>query len=52
MLVYILYRTKDKRQCSKIWCKTNDGMYWGYKSQRPEKNEFEVIGLQVAGFIL
>ena len=27
-------------------------MYWVYKGQRPEKDEFGVIGLQVAGSML
>ncbi len=27
-------------------------MYWVYKGQKPEKDEFEVIGLQVAGSTL
>ncbi|RIA97822.1 hypothetical protein C1645_732100 [Glomus cerebriforme] len=43
---------KIKDDAVKIWCETNDGMYWVYKCQRPEKDKFGIIGLQVAGSIL
>ena len=43
---------KIKDDAVKIWRETNDGMYWVYKGQKPEKDEFEVIGLQVAGSTL
>ncbi|CAG8513150.1 7443_t:CDS:2 [Paraglomus occultum] len=33
----------------KLWRETNDGMYWVHKSRRPEKNQFGIIGVQVAG---
>ena len=36
---------KIKDDAVKIWCETNDGMYWVYKGQRLEKDKFEVIGL-------
>ncbi|CAG8617992.1 4159_t:CDS:2 [Paraglomus occultum] len=36
----------------KLWRETNDGMYWVYKSRRPEKDQFRIIGLQVAGSLL
>ena len=36
----------------KPWRETNDGMYWVYKSRRPEKDQFGIIGLQVAGSLL
>nr|CAG8446663.1 4442_t:CDS:2 [Entrophospora candida] len=36
----------------KLWRETNDGMYWTYKSCKPEKDEFGIIGLQVAGSLL
>ncbi|CAG8694630.1 hypothetical protein RhiirA5_504674 [Rhizophagus irregularis] len=43
---------KIKDDAVKIWRETNDGMYWVYKGRRPEKDEFGIIGLQVAGSIL
>ncbi|GET03998.1 hypothetical protein GLOIN_2v1489056 [Rhizophagus clarus] len=43
---------KIKDNAVKIWRETNDGMYWVYKGRRPEKDEFGIIGLQVAGSIL
>ena len=43
---------KIKDDAVKIWREINNGMYWMYKGQRPEKDEFEVIGLQVAGSML
>ncbi|RIA84924.1 hypothetical protein C1645_741956 [Glomus cerebriforme] len=43
---------KIKDDAIKIWRETNDRMYWVYKGQRPEKDEFGVIGLQVAGSML
>ncbi|CAB5354728.1 unnamed protein product [Rhizophagus irregularis] len=43
---------KIKDDAVKIWRETNDGMYWVYKGRRPEKDEFGVIGLQVAGSTL
>ncbi|CAG8752442.1 8165_t:CDS:1 [Dentiscutata erythropus] len=36
----------------KLWRETNDSMYWVYKGCRPEKDEFGIIGLQVAGPLL
>ncbi|CAG8671820.1 16587_t:CDS:2 [Dentiscutata erythropus] len=36
----------------KLWRETNNGMYWVYKGCRPEKDEFGIIGLQVAGPLL
>jgi len=43
---------KIKDDTIKIWRETNDKMYWVYKGQRPEKDEFGIIRLQVAGSIL
>ncbi|GBB91458.1 hypothetical protein RclHR1_18770013 [Rhizophagus clarus] len=43
---------KIKDDAVKIWRETNDGMYWVYKGRRPEKDEFGIIGLQVAGSTL
>ena len=27
----------------------NDGLYWVYNGCRPDKNEFGIIGIQIAG---
>ena len=27
----------------------NDGLYWVYNGRRPDKNEFGIIGIQIAG---
>jgi hypothetical protein len=35
----------------KLWRETNDGMYWVRKLRQPEKEEFTIIGIQVAGNI-
>ena len=52
MLVFILYGIKNKDNVVKIWHEINNGMYWVYKGRRSKKDEFEVIGLQVAGSML
>ncbi|RHZ82622.1 hypothetical protein Glove_107g5 [Diversispora epigaea] len=36
----------------KLWREMNDGMYWVHKSCRPSKNEFGVLGMQIAGDML
>ncbi len=57
-LMYIEYlhlfciKQKIKDDAVKIWSETNNEMYWVYKDQRFEKNEFEIIKLQVTRFIL
>ncbi|RGB24038.1 hypothetical protein C1646_773652 [Rhizophagus diaphanus] len=43
---------KEKDDEIKLWRETNDGMYWMHKSSRPDKDEFGIIGIQVAGRIM
>jgi hypothetical protein len=33
----------------KLWCETNDGMYWALKGRRVENSQFGIVGVQVAG---
>ncbi|CAG8675508.1 3723_t:CDS:2, partial [Gigaspora rosea] len=33
----------------KLWREMNDGLYWTYSGCRPDKNQFGVIGVQIAG---
>ncbi|CAG8710926.1 1170_t:CDS:1, partial [Ambispora leptoticha] len=40
---------KEKNDGVKLWRETNDGMYWTRKSCKPDKDEFGIIGVQVAG---
>ncbi|RIA91217.1 hypothetical protein C1645_822375 [Glomus cerebriforme] len=40
---------KEKDDEIKLWRETNDGMYWVHKSSGPDKDEFGIIGMQVAG---
>ncbi|RHZ63714.1 hypothetical protein Glove_328g94 [Diversispora epigaea] len=39
----------EKNDGVKLWRETNDGMYWTRKSCKPDKDEFSIIGMQVAG---
>lgn len=42
--------TKQKEDDDvKLWRESNDGMYWAHKSRRLEKEQFGIIGIQVAG---
>jgi len=43
---------KEKDDEIKLWRETNDGMYWVHKSSGPDKGEFGIIGIQVAGRIM
>ncbi|CAG8604757.1 10107_t:CDS:1 [Diversispora eburnea] len=40
---------KEKNDGVKLWHETNDGMYWTHKSCKSDKDEFGIIGIQVAG---
>ncbi|CAG8598817.1 4465_t:CDS:2 [Paraglomus occultum] len=42
-------RQKENDDKTKLWRHMNDGLYWVYKTRRPEKGHFGVIGVQVAG---
>ncbi|RIA96328.1 hypothetical protein C1645_733331 [Glomus cerebriforme] len=50
--VLILLEQKIKDDAVKIWYEINDRMYWVYKGQRSEKDEFGIVRLQVAGSML
>ena len=43
---------KEKDDEIKLWREANDGMYWAHKSPGPDKGEFGIIGMQVAGQIM
>ncbi|CAG8630731.1 2315_t:CDS:2, partial [Racocetra persica] len=40
---------KERDDGVKLWRETNDGMYWTRKGCKPDKGEFGIIGVQVAG---
>jgi len=42
-------KQKEDDDNVKLWRETNDGMYWVQKSRKPEKGQFGIIGVQVAG---
>src|SRR6185436_13364300 len=36
----------------KLWRETNDGLYWIRQSLKPGKDQFGIVGMQVAGNVL
>ena len=36
----------------KLWRETNDGMYWVLQSLKPDKDQFGIVSIQIAGNIL
>lgn len=40
---------KERHDAVKLWRECNDGMYWARKSSRPDKDEFGIVGVQIAG---
>ncbi len=40
---------KEKDDQVKLWREVNDRMYWTRKSCKPDKDEFGIIGMQIAG---
>src|ERR1044071_1777772 len=40
---------KKENDKVKTWREMNDGMYWAHKGCKPDKDEFGIIGIQVAG---
>ncbi|KAG9287403.1 hypothetical protein G9A89_023775 [Geosiphon pyriformis] len=36
----------------KLWRETNDGLYWIRQTLKPDKDQFGVVGIQVAGNVL
>ncbi|CAG8558335.1 2596_t:CDS:2, partial [Acaulospora colombiana] len=47
----MLFCTKQKEQDDeiKLWREVNDGMYYVRKRCKPDKDEFGIVGVQVAG---
>ena len=45
-------RIKEENNNVKLWREMNDGMAWVHKGCKPDKNEFGVLGLQIAGKIM
>ena len=41
--------TKKKEDEIKLWRETNDGMFWVRQGCKPEKDQFGIVGIQVAG---
>ncbi|CAG8462085.1 2036_t:CDS:2 [Ambispora leptoticha] len=42
-------KEKEENDWVKLWRQMNDGMYWVHKGCKPKKDEFGIIGIQVAG---
>lgn len=42
---------KKKNDEIKLWREVNDGMYWVRQACKPLKEQFGIIGIQVAGMI-
>ncbi|RHZ71243.1 hypothetical protein Glove_261g89 [Diversispora epigaea] len=45
----ICTKQKEEDDDIKLWRKCNDGLYWAQKSHRLKKEQFGIIGIQVAG---
>ena len=45
-LSYTMQKERDDQV--KLWREVNDGMYWTCKSCKPDKDEFGIIGVQIA----
>ncbi|RHZ78049.1 hypothetical protein Glove_168g83 [Diversispora epigaea] len=45
----ICTKQKEKDDDIKLWRECNDGLYWAQKSRRLKKEQFGIIGIQVAG---
>lgn len=44
-------KNKKKKDDIKLWRETNDGMYWVRQGCKPTKEQFCIIGIQIAGNI-
>jgi hypothetical protein len=42
-------KTKEEDDSVKLWREMNDGMAWVHKGCKPNKDEFGILGLQIAG---
>src|SRR6266516_4293901 len=45
-------KRKELDDMVKLWRETNDGLYWARKGCKPEKEQFGIVGIQVAGKII
>ncbi|KAG9300974.1 hypothetical protein G9A89_005032 [Geosiphon pyriformis] len=48
----ICSRQKKTDDEIKLWRETNDGLYWIRQSLKPDKDQFDIVGIQVAGNVL
>jgi hypothetical protein len=48
MFSYNCDKSKKKDEI-KLWREANDGMYWIRQRCKPTKEQFSIIGIQVAG---
>lgn len=44
-------KNKKKRDEIKLWREVNDGMYWIRQGCKPMKEQFCIIGIQIAGIV-
>jgi hypothetical protein len=44
--------SKEENDKIKLWREMNDGMAYVHKGCRPDKDEFGILGIQVAGMLL
>ena len=42
-------KEKEENDWVKLWREMNDGMYWAQKGCKPAKDNFSIIGIQIAG---
>jgi len=42
-------KRKELDDMIKLWRESNDGLYWARKGCKPEKEQFGIVGIQVAG---
>ena len=40
---------KKQNDSIKLWREANDGLYWTRKGVKPEKEQFSIIAIQIAG---
>ena len=48
----VCIESKEENDKIKLWREMNDGMAYVHHSCRPDKNEFGILGIQVAGMII
>ncbi|CAG8792714.1 5857_t:CDS:2 [Racocetra persica] len=45
-------KIKEENDDAKLWREMNDGMTWVHKGCKPDKNEFGILGIHIAGKIM